>query len=111
AVVSGAAVAVFAVLAFGTVHAWLIVPIWSRLLGGLPLAAAAGIALSWAYDTVAARRTITEGAQFGAVMFATLLPSAALDAVLRLNGLRLHETLAAGAADICLYVISGAIAG
>lgn len=112
--IPGIASSVFAVVAFGTVHAWLIVPIWSRLAGGLPMACLAGLALAWAFDRVAhARRWYApvHGLIFGVYMFATLMPATAVDAVLRLNGMRLADTTPGLVAGVALFALSGLVTG
>jgi len=88
------AVTIFAALAFGTVHAGLIVPIWLRVAGGLPAALLAALALAWAFDRAANVRgwqSPIHGLIFGVYMFGTSLPATAVDAALRLNGMRLGE--------------------
>jgi hypothetical protein len=88
---SGLGVALVAVTAFGLAHAIIIVPIWTRLLGGVPFAGAAGVALAWAFDALTRHRgsqSVVSGVQFGAVMYVTLLPATALEAVMRWAGLR-----------------------
>jgi hypothetical protein len=111
----GAIAALLAVLAFGTLHAILIVPIWSRLVGGLPAAIAASIALAWAFDSLSRTRGSTarmrDGALFGAAMFLTLLPATIVDAVLRRQGQRLGDTLSGMIAGIALFAVSGVGAG
>jgi len=112
--IPGIVVSVFAVLAFGTVHAWLIVPIWSRLAGGLPVALLAGLALAWAFDRVAhARgwRSPVHGLIFGVYMFGTLMPATAIDAALRLNGLRLGDTTPGLVAGAALFAMAGFVLG
>ncbi|PYR58066.1 MAG: hypothetical protein DMF91_17965 [Acidobacteria bacterium] len=57
---AGVATGLAGALAFATVHAILIVPIWTRMLNGVPVAIVAGIAIAWAMDeTAAARGQIT----------------------------------------------------
>jgi ABC-type uncharacterized transport system permease subunit len=51
--VTGTGVGVFGLLAFGTAHAILILPIWTQLLRGLPFALVAGVTFAWAHDAVA----------------------------------------------------------
>jgi hypothetical protein len=112
--IPGIAVSIFAVLAFGTVHAWLIVPIWSRLAGGLPAALLAGLALAWAFDRVANVRgwqSPVHGLLFGVYMFGTLMPATAVDAALRLNGIRLGDTTSGLVAGGALFALSGFFAG
>jgi hypothetical protein len=112
--IPGIAVSICAVLAFGTVHAWLIVPIWSRLAGGLPAALLAGLALAWAFDRVANVRgwqSPVQGLIFGVYMFGTLMPATAVDAALRLNGIRLGDTTSGLVAGGALFALSGFFAG
>jgi hypothetical protein len=112
-VLSGLAVAAAGVAAFGLAHALIIVPIWTRLFGGIPFAIAAGIALAWAFETLSEHRgsqSIRSGVQFGAVMYATLLPAAALDSAMRWAGIRTFEWTEVTLA-VTLAVLSGAAAG
>ena len=111
-VLSGLAAAAVAQAAFGLAHAIIIVPIWARLLGGVPFAAGAGVALAWAFDEFARNRSqsIGLGVQFGAVMFLTLLPATALEAAMRLMGLRTLDWTEVVPA-VTLVVVSGAAAG
>jgi len=86
---SGLGVALVGLTAFGLAHALIIVPIWTRLLGGVPFAVGAGLALAWAFDELARHRgsqSIASGVQFGAVMFLTLIPATALEAAMRWFG-------------------------
>jgi hypothetical protein len=113
-VATGLAIGLVANLAFGVIHALLIVPIWRQLAGGLPFAVLAAIGLAWAFDSVAdARgwRTAADGARFGLAMFATLLPAAAVDAWMRSNGLRLGDTTIGMIAAVLMFAASGAAAG
>jgi hypothetical protein len=108
--IPGIAVNGFAVLAFGAVHAWLITPIWSRLAGGLPAALLAGLALAWAFDRVAhvqGWHSPIHGFVFGVYTFATLLPATAVDAALRLNGMRLGDTTPGMIGGVALFALAG----
>lgn len=112
-ILSGLSTAALAVGAFGLAHAILIVPIWTRLLGGVPFAIGAGLALAWAFDALCSARgsqSITSGVQFGAVMFLTQIPATALDTALRVSGLRRGNWLEVTAALI-LAGVSGGTAG
>jgi hypothetical protein len=110
---TGAGVGLFGLIAFGTVHALLILPIWTRLLGGLPFALATGIALAWAFDEVArirSWRSAAAGVAFGAIIFATLAPATAFSNALRLAGFHAGDwpgTLG----SIALALASGTCAG
>ena len=113
-VIPGIVVGAFALLAFGSVHARLIVPIWSRLAGGIPFAMLAGLGLAWAFDGAASARGShrpVHGLAFGVYMFGTLLPATAVDAAMRLNGLRLGDTLLGIAGAAALFALSGLVLG
>lgn len=86
----GAAVGLVGAVSFAAVHALAIVPIWSRIPGGLVQAVPVGIALAWAFDHLARARgwrTTAHGAAFGAVMFLTFVPATAFSNGLRLAGI------------------------
>ena len=84
----GVVLGVGGLLLFGTIHAIAIVPIWSRLLGGLPFAIAAGLALGWAYHecwrSASPAPGVGTGLRFGALVWLVGLPATALA-----NGMRL----------------------
>ena len=69
-------------LLFGTVHAIVIVPIWSRLLRGLPFVIVVGCLVTWAYHEY--RRSAMPspswetGLRFGSLMWLAGLPAMAL---------------------------------
>jgi hypothetical protein len=125
---SGLAAAFVALAAFGLAHALIIAPIWTRLAGGIPFVLGAGLAFAWAFDVWCStpphadpsdpsdphrhRRSesLASGVQFGAVMFFTLLPGAAFEAALRLNGLRTGDWAEAIAA-VTLAMLAGAGSG
>ncbi len=110
---SGLGVALVGLTAFGLAHALIIVPIWTRLLGGVPFAVGAGLALAWAFDELARHRgsqSIASGVQFGAVMFLTLIPATALEAAMRWFGLRTLDWAEVIPA-VALALLSGAAVG
>jgi hypothetical protein len=110
---SGVIVGAVATASFGAVHALAIVPIWSRLVRGLVPATLAGIALSWAFEQarrVRGWRRPIDGAAFGLVMFATLIPATLFSNALRLAGMRAADwpgTLG----SLAIGVASGTAAG
>ena len=111
--VSGLGIALLGLAAFGLAHALIIVPIWTRLVGGAPFAAGAGVALAWAFEVLALHRrnqSIGAGVQFGAVMYVTLLPATAFEAAMRWTGLRALDWTDVIPA-VALALLSGAVAG
>lgn len=89
--VSGAAVGGLGVAGFGAVHALSIVPIWDRLLGGLPFALVAGTLLGWAWAALASLprlrhpRWLHRG--YGVLVWATTLPALAFGTLRRIEAL------------------------
>lgn len=105
-ITAGSVVGVVGAVSFAAVHALLILPIWSRIPGGLLQSIPIGIALVWAFDQLArvrGWRTAAHGASFGAVMFLTLVPGTAFANALRLASLP--------AGDWPATVVTVAIAG
>ncbi|HKQ61497.1 MAG TPA: hypothetical protein VJS92_09390, partial [Candidatus Polarisedimenticolaceae bacterium] len=100
---------------FGLAHAALIVPIWSRLAGGLPFVLASGAAMGWAFDELLRARdrraSLLRGLAFGAWLWLALVPMHALDFALRASGR--HETSGAAEAilDALLAFAAGALTG
>ncbi len=76
------------VLLFGTVHAVAIVPIWRRLIGGVPFAIVAALAVTGAYHTLvrSGRWPLTLGAglRFGVLCWLAGLPATVLVNAMRL---------------------------
>ena len=112
---TGLVAGVGATVAFGVIHAVLITPIWTRLIGGLPLAAIAATALAFTLDSVEAARgrssTVTEAALLGLSLFIALLPATLVDVWMRKQGLRLGDTGVGMAAAILLFAGAGYVVG
>ena len=98
-------------LLFGALHAWLIEPIWRRLVGGLPFALLAAASMVWCYAEFARRRMVPAGVGggvlFGAGLWLALLPMTAVAAVLRVSGAR--ATL--GSVEPAIELVAGALTG
>ena len=105
AILVGALAGVSAGLVFATAHAFIIVPIWDRLTGGLLWGAVAGAIGGWTYcewDVGSGKwgpvsfqratfdsppwREALSGAVFGAVLWFLVAPVSAVDAALRWAG-------------------------
>jgi hypothetical protein len=119
--IAGALAGLGGAFAFATVHAILIVPIWTRSASGLISGALAGAAAGWAYtelgfDARAAQTRSTvgrvaAGAWFGAVLWIAVVPVTLADALLRALGLApRYELLAVGVA-VALALTGGALLG
>ena len=110
---AGVATGLASALAFATVHALLIVPIWTRMLNGVAIAILTGIAIAWAMDATATARgplTVAGAGRFGGALWLTLTPATILENGLRLAGRRIPESLGVAAA-VSLAVISGGCVG
>jgi len=93
-IICGTIVGLVGDVSFATVHALAILPIWTRIPGGMIQAAPVGIALVWAFDHFARTRgwrTAAHGAIFGAVLFLALVPGTAFSNALRLAGIHAGE--------------------
>jgi hypothetical protein len=91
-ILAGAVAGVLAGLVFAVAHAFIIVPIWDRMMGGLAFGAAAGAVGSWAFYELhsdsprTVRQAILEGAVFGALLWLAVAPATLVDAILRAVG-------------------------
>lgn len=95
--VAGAVTGMLGVVVFGAAHAIIIVPIWTRLLGGIPFGVGAGLAMGWAFQEAQTVRwpfrRSSRGLQFGFLMWLTLIPATACGAIFRLTGIHSqHDT-------------------
>lgn len=105
-----------ALLAFGTMHAFWIVPIWSRLLGGLPFALAGALAVGWAYAEFLSAARIPRPALLGGLAFGfgawiALLPTTAASIILRLTGVHDSHASLSTAAELAAALLTGFIIG
>ena len=102
------------VLGFAVVHALLIVPIWTRLVGGVPLGLLAGGTLTW--GLVELRRAgrlagVAGGLRYGALLWLALAPHTALAGAVEAAGRR--EAFAAWEVPVVCGVaaLAGAVLG
>jgi hypothetical protein len=105
-------------LLFATAHAFLIVPIWTRMGSGMLFGAFAGTAAAWAllenYPTLLAsspRETAVVGARFGGILWLLVAPVTAADALLRAVGIAPRLELIAVGVAVVLALGSGATYG
>lgn len=99
---------------FVVLHSFLIFPIWTRFLGHLPFALAAGLGFAGAYNEAAEAgprwRSLAGGMAFGLVAFATLAPATAFSNTLRVTGVGANGVIGF-VGTLALAVVSGAAAG
>ena len=111
---TGAGVGGLGLLGFGIAHALLILPIWARLLRGLPFALVAGVTFAWAHDAsdrVRRSQSLMHGVQFGASMVAALVPATLVDAGGRTTGVRTQDGMAGASLAVAVAIASGAASG
>ena len=92
AVVAGALAGIAAGLVFATLHAFIIVPIWDRMMGGLVFGAIAGAVGGWAYSELYPVQSefpasMASGAKYGALLWLAVTPVSLVDAVVRATSL------------------------
>jgi hypothetical protein len=86
---TGATLGVVSLVIFAGLHALVVKPVWSQLLGGLPFVLAIGLGVTWAYDEFIVAVTpgpgTTGGLRFGAMMWLSSLPAVAFASVMRVQ--------------------------
>ena len=91
-------VAIISVLLFGTLHAIVIVPIWRRLLGGLPFALVPAAGMTWFFTALRRSERLQSNWRhtlaFGALLWISVLPTTAVGLISRVSGFhRRFDTL------------------
>jgi hypothetical protein len=113
--IAGAAIGLLGVGLFGAVHAVIIVPIWTRLLGGVPFGLVAGTAIGWALHELRASRRwgrgIVAALAFGLVLWLTLLPMTLFGVMLRAAGMHGTDDFWEVGVESLLAFGAGATAG
>jgi len=96
-------------LLFAVLHAFIIVPIWNRMMMGLAFGTGAGIAAGWAYAEVESRKTNPRyGLTFGLLLFLSVMPVTIVDAMLRSIGFTQQHRDLTDAVSVALAVAGGA---
>ena len=105
-------------LLFAAAHAWLIVPIWTRMTSGLASGAAAGVVGGWAlaeleprYHAGGTAWAAARGLRFGALLWGLVAPVTAADVLLRAAGVAPRYELVAVGVALTLAVAGGAAYG
>jgi hypothetical protein len=112
---TGFAIGLVGTAGFGIAHAFLIEPIWQRLLGGLPFAVFGGCAIAFAFQELrsAGRVTLTArgGILFGLLLWLMLFPLTIFAAGLRLSGSRERWGDCEVVVEVILAFVTGAALG
>ena len=116
AIAAGALAGLAAGLVFAVAHAFIIVPIWDRMLGGLAGAAFVGGIIGWSYFELMLRRggsrgTVWSGALFGAALWAAVAPVTLVDAALRTMTFLPRFELVGVVIAVVVAVAAGALLG
>jgi hypothetical protein len=112
---AGACIGLAGTIGFGIAHAFLIVPIWRSLPGGIPFALIGGIVTGLAFHYLHASGAVAlsfrSGAAFGLLLWLTLVPVTALAAILRLSGMREAIGDWEVVAELTLAFVTGSLSG
>jgi hypothetical protein len=113
--IAGAATGLLGVVLFGAAHALIIMPIWTRLFGGVPFALVAGLAMGWALKEILASSRWHEGSvsgfAFGFLVLLTMLPMTAFTVLVRATGLHRTEGYWEIVVESLLATAAGALSG
>jgi hypothetical protein len=115
--IAGAVIGLVGVVLFGLIHAAIIVPIWTRLPGGIPFGLVAGVAMGWALYELRralhsrARARVITTLAFGALLWATLIPMTLLGITLRAAGVHGADDTWEVVSECLLAVGAGGAAG
>src|SRR5215813_1047800 len=113
--ITGATIGLLGVVLFGLIHAIVIIPIWTRLFGGVPFAVIAGLAMGWAFYEL---RPLAgpgprglAGMVFGFLMWVTLVPMTVFGVIVRRAGMHTQNDSWETIVEVVLALVSGAAAG
>ena len=99
---------------FGAIHAVIIVPIWTRLSGGIPFAVGAGLGIGWAcYELAGARLNVgvIRALAFGFLLWATLIPMTLFGVIVRATGIHGQDDAWEVVLELALTFGTGVAAG
>lgn len=116
AVIAGAVAGFVAGLVFATLHAFIMVPIWDRMVGGLIGAALTGSVVGWAFAELYPEQpeiatSAMTGARYGALLWLAVVPVSLVDAALRAVGFLPRYELVGVVVAVVLAVAVGAVWG
>jgi hypothetical protein len=113
--IAGAVTGLLGVALFGAIHAAIIVPIWTRLTGGIPFAVGAGLAIGWAFYELRGLARLKVGVldalAFGLMLCATLIPMTLFGVIVRATGIHGQDDAWEVVLELVLTFGTGAVAG
>ncbi len=113
--IAGTVIGLLGVVLFGAIHAVIIIPIWTRLLGGIPFGLVAGLAMGWAlYELrvpLQSRARVIITLAFGVLLWATLIPMTLFGVMLRVTGMHGRDNAWEVLSESVLAVGTGGAAG
>lgn len=100
-------------MVFATLHAFIIVPIWDRMIGGLVFGALAGAVAGWAYaelypEQLDVTPSMKTGATYGGLLWLAVTPVSVADAILRAIGFLPRYELVGVVVAVVIAVAMGA---
>lgn len=113
--IAGAVTGLLGVALFGAIHAAIIVPIWTRLSGGIPFALGAGLAIGWAFYELQGPAQLNAGViralAFGFLLWATLIPMTVFGVIVRATGIHGQDDTWEVVLELGLTLGTGVAAG
>ena len=114
--VSAVGTAPVALGAFGLIHAAWIVPIWSRLLGGLPFTLTGALVLAWCYSRFLAAQRLPRPAGLGGLVFGVgawiaLVPATSVAGALRLTDFHQAHPTSSTVLELVVAGLTGYLIG
>jgi hypothetical protein len=113
--IAGVLAGLLGVALFGVIHAAIIVPIWTRLSGGIPFAVGAGLAIGWAFYEIRGPARLNAGViralAFGFLLWATLIPMTLFGVIVRATGIHGQDDAWEVVVELVLTFGTGVAAG
>jgi hypothetical protein len=112
---AGAVTGLLGVALFGVIHAAIISPIWTSLLGGIPFAVGAGLPIGWAFYELRGGDRLNVGViralTFGLLLWATLIPMTLFGVIIRATGIHGQDDAWEVVVELVLTFGTGVAAG
>ena len=107
AILAGAIAGLAAGLMFAIAHAFIITPIWSRMVGGLLFGVIAGAVAGWAFAELMPAVNVKSGLLYGFLLWISVVPVTLTNAALRANGFAFEHRDLTDAIAVVLAALGG----